>query len=185
MGRGAIERLSAPTGRLWENVAGRWGFLLEPLAVKCHFLGVPVYVSRDHYTRHLYRRRNPVCNAHVEKVRNVAFATAAAFSEETWRRHFRPWCVSRAGVDAGEVDRLAGKAREGVRRPWGIDDEEEFLMSIPDLEDEKESPIPIEKVVLAPPRDKMLRSARVRRKGASTTDGREVALAVEEEDGRS
>jgi hypothetical protein len=185
MGRGAIERLSAPTGRLWENVAGRWGFLLEPLAVKCHFLGVPVHVSRDDYTRHLYRRRNPVPDAHVEKVRNVAFATAAVFSEETWRRHFRPWCVTRAGVEEAEVDRLAAKAREGVRRPWGVDDEEEFLMSIPDLEEEKESPIRLEKIALAPPRDKMLRSARARRKGASTTDGPETVLAVEEGDGRS
>jgi hypothetical protein len=152
-----IERLSGPTGRLWETVAGRWGFLLEPMAIKCRFLGVPVYVSRDHFTRHLYRKTNPVKGIHADKTRNVAFATAALFSREVWEKHCRRWCITRAGVTESEIDELAAAGAEGVKRPWNAEAEEEFLMSLPRLEGEKTESVPAR-------RDKMIRGGRVTKK---------------------
>jgi len=163
-----IRALSAPTGRLWETVAGRWGFLLEPLAVKCRLLGIPVYVSRDHYTRHLYRKKNPVAGAHREKCRNIAFASAAVFSAATWEKHFAPWC--RARLSREEADSLAALARSGVELPWTVEEEEEFLMSIPDLEREKRQPQPLAKISLAPPADKMMRPGGVAKKGEAEED---------------
>ena len=170
-GARTIHALSTPTGRLWETVTGRWGFLLEPLAIKCRLLGVPVYVSRDHHTRHLYRTKNPVAGAHREKLRNIAFASAALFSRSTFERHFASWCRER--MPRAEVDSLAALARRGVELPWTRALEEEFLMSIPDIQSEKENPVPLSKISLAPPSDKMMRPSRVAKKNAETEEHRD------------
>lgn len=170
-GAETIRALSGPTGRLWETVAGRWGFLLEPLAIKCRLLGVPVYVSRDHYTRHFYRAKNPVAGAHREKLCNIAFAAAAVFTKCTFEKHFASWC--RARLPREEVDSLAALARCGVDLPWTRVQEEEFLMSIPDVESEKKTPLPLSKISLAPPSDKMMRPRRVARKDGETQEHRD------------
>ncbi|MCD6405858.1 MAG: glycosyltransferase family 2 protein [Planctomycetes bacterium] len=161
-----ISLLRGPTGRLWETVVGRWGFLLEPFSIKASLLGVPVYVARDHYTRHLYRSTNPLPKAHREKVKNIAFATASIFSRGTWEKYFRQWCVTRSGVTPDEVDQLAREAAQGVNLPWTPDVEEDLLESLPEMEEEKKSPVPLEKIILRPPKDKMVRSVSVRKKGA-------------------
>ncbi len=164
--RETIGILREPTGRLWETIVGRWGFLLEPFSAKCWLLGVPVYVSRDHYTRHLYRSTNPLKGAHREKVMNTAFGTASIFSEATWKKYFEHWCKTRGGVDRPEIDKLAAQARKGVVRPWTPEDEEDLLENLPEMEEEKKNPVPLEKIILRPPRDKMVRSVSVRKKGA-------------------
>ena len=164
--RETIEAMIKPTGRLWETVVGRWGFLLEPFSAKAWLLDIPVYVARDHYTRHMYRGANPLPGAHVHKVRNTAFGTASVFHPETWAKHFEPWCKTRGGVDKPEVDILAEQAREGVVRTWSIADEEALIMSMPDEPDEKVKgkAIPLDKILLKSRRDKRMRSRKARRK---------------------
>ena len=158
--------MKEPTGRLWETTVGRWGFLLEPFSFKAYFLGVPILVSRDGYTRHFYRTKNPVANAAVEKTRNTAFGAASVFSEQTFNKYFKHWCESRGGIMPGEIDRLAAEGRKGVKRSWTVEEEEELLQSIPEMEDEKDpdKAIPFEKMMLSR-RDKLMRSRKARNKG--------------------
>ncbi len=162
--KATVNRLMEPTGRLWETPVGLWGFLLAPFSAKAHLLDIPVYVSRDHYTRHLYRRANPCPTAGSAKVYNIAFGMASIFSEETLETYmfgktkFQQWCVSRGGVDGRIIMKHIKEARKGVKRPWTPEDEVKFLDSIPHLHDEKKGPeIPLEKIRLK--RDKMTRGS--------------------------
>ena len=151
--------LVSPTGRLWETVVGRWGFLMEALAIKCSLSGIPVYVARDVCTRHLYRKANPLRGAAHERSRNVAFATSALFSEGTWHRHFAAWC--RAQLPRGEADKLAAAARRTRCLPWSESAEEKLLTKIPDVERDI-SPCSPAQGANAPERpaaDKMMRQA--------------------------
>ena len=92
MSRETIEKLSAPTGRLWDDVAGRWGFSEQALAVKAFLLDIPVLVSRDLATHHHYKGTNPVPNANIETVKNACFSMAALLSEQTFNGRFRRYC---------------------------------------------------------------------------------------------
>jgi GT2 family glycosyltransferase len=121
MSRETARRLAAPTARLWDDVAGRWGFSEQALALKAYLLGVPVFVARDLATHHRYRSRNPVPSAGTEVWRNCCFATAALLGPETFDVRFRPYCEARLGAD--QVGALAGEARRGVHRPWTTDEE--------------------------------------------------------------
>ena len=163
--RETVDMLREPTGRLWETPIGRWGFLLEPFSAKAYFLGIPILVSRDGYTRHFYRTKNPLPRASIEKVRNVAFGTASIFSEATWKKYFEAWCKTRGGVIAPEIDGIAAKAREGVVRSWTVEEEEEFLQSVPQEPEEKvkAKAIPFSKMLL-PKRDKMMRARKASKK---------------------
>ena len=169
--RDTIEAMMKPTGRLWETVVGRWGFLLEPFSAKAWLLGIPVRVARDHYARHMYRGKNPCPQAHVHKVRNTAFGTASVFHPATWAKHFEPWCKTRGGVDRPEIDALAEQAREGVVRTWTVAEEEALIASMPDLIEEvgpdkrgTEKTITLEKILLRSRYDKMVRAEKARRK---------------------
>jgi len=170
-----IQRLKAPTGRLWETVVGRWGFLLEPFSLKCLLMNVPVYAARDIYTRHLYRSHNPMPRAHVEKVRNGAFGFASVLSPETFDGYKRTtdaptlhrWCISRGGIDKAEMETMIIRGREGVKRLWTPAAERALLDSFPILDDatgkREADPIPLEKIVLAK-RDKRQHAEKVSRK---------------------
>jgi len=114
MSRQTIEKLSAPTGRLWDDVAGRWGFSEQALAVKAFLLGIPTLVSRDLQTHHLYKESNPVPNAGIETWKNICYSMAALLSEETFDERFRPCCET---YIRDHVDRLAKQAR--ADRPGG------------------------------------------------------------------
>ncbi len=103
MGAETIRRLSAPTGRLWEDTAGRWGFSEEALSVKAFLLDVPILFARDVIFRHLYRDRNPLPDAGVERWRNVTRCTRVLFGREIFEARFRDLCVQVLGkrhVDA-------------------------------------------------------------------------------------
>ena len=150
-----VRKLKAPTGRLWETVVGRWGFLLEPFSLKCMLMGVPVYVSRDVFARHLYRSRNPIPRAHIEKVYNGAFGFASVLSEETFEtysneffRGFRKWCITRGNIDKRTAEKHIRDGRHGVVRPWTPELEREILDSLPrlDAKDGKHEakPVPVE-----------------------------------------
>jgi len=104
MSRDTIRRLMEPTGRLWEDVAGRWGFSEQALAVKAFLLDIPILVSRDLQTHHHYRAVNPVPNAGTEIWRNVCFAMAALLSPQTFKERFLRYCQIRLGEK--EADRL-------------------------------------------------------------------------------
>ena len=102
------ERLEAPTGQLWEDTAGRWGFSEQALAIKAFLLDVPVLQSRDLCAGHRYRSTNPVPDAAREVWRNVCRCTALLFGREAFDRRFRPWCDSH--LDRREVERIASEA---------------------------------------------------------------------------
>ena len=112
--RRTIERLTAPTGRLWDDVAGRWGFSEQALAVKAFLLDIPVLVSRDLATHHHYRNSNPVPNAGVEIWKNVCWSMAALLSEETFDLRFRDFCETRLGKE--ECSRIVAAARKDAAR---------------------------------------------------------------------
>ncbi len=128
MSRATIERLSAPTGRLWDDVAGRWGFSEEALAVKAFLLDVLVLVSRDLATHHHYANVNPLSgegvDVNAEVWKNRCFAMAALLSEETFERRFRTFCETRLGPKL--TAELINEARQDAQKylhPWSINDE--------------------------------------------------------------
>jgi len=110
MSRETIEKLMAPTGRLWDDVAGRWGFSEQALAVKAFLLDIPILVSRDLQTHHLYRSKNPVPHAAEEVWKNCCFSMAALLSKETFDRRFRRYCEIRLGKN--ETDTIYKEARK-------------------------------------------------------------------------
>lgn len=131
MSRETIERLSSLSGRLWETVFGSWGWLCEGMGLKCLLMGVPQYVSRDHFFRHFYRRSSPFPGMHIQKTVNVAGAASAMFHPEVFQEVFRPWCVSRKGVTEEMVNQAVEIGSANVVRTWSIEDEIKLLESFP------------------------------------------------------
>ncbi len=125
MSHRTIQKLREPTGRLWEDVAGRWGYSEEVLSLKAALLGIPILVSRDLVSRHLYRKENPVPGAGEQKWRNVSFALAALFSPETFDRLMRRCCEQH--LSGAVVNELVEKARASASRPWSREDEQRVL----------------------------------------------------------
>lgn len=115
MSRRTADHLEAATGRLWDDVAGRWGFSEQALAVKAFLLDIPVLVARDVVTRHLYRAANPVTSAGREKWRNVTHVTAILFGRRLFDRHFRPYCERH--LSPREVARIADAALGAAPAP--------------------------------------------------------------------
>jgi len=127
--RETVARLTAPTGRLWEDVAGRWGFSEQALAIKAFLLGVPVLLGRDLPTMHKYRSANPVQGAGSENMRNAAFALAALLSPQTFDLRFRDAC--RAHVGEKGLAALVRRARGGGHElPWSPQDEREMFLRL-------------------------------------------------------
>ncbi len=124
LSRDTVETLWRPSGRLWEDTAGRWGFSEQALAVKAFLLGVPVCVSRDHHVGHLYRSSNPVPDAARHVWRNVCRATALLLPPATFRERFLPWCRRRLPAD--EVRRLSHGLEPVPPAAWARDPEEIF-----------------------------------------------------------
>jgi len=116
-----VKALSAPTGRLWDDVVGRWGFSEQALAVKAFLLDIPVLVSRDLATHHHYRGTNPVPNAGAEVWKNACFSMASLLSERTFDERFGAYCEARLGPKV--VKDLVDKARVGRVGPVGLPDE--------------------------------------------------------------
>ena len=158
-----VRALSAPTGRLWETVVGRWGFLLEPFSLKCLLMNIPVYVSRDVWAGHLYRSANPCPRSHIEKVYNGAFGFASVLSEDTFENYtrekfggFHKWALTRGNIDKRTVDEKVLAGRVGVKRPWTPAREREILDSLPILDHEngkdEANPIALDAIMLPTPR---------------------------------
>jgi hypothetical protein len=102
---------------VWEDTAGLWGFSEQALSVKAFLLDIPIYASRDLYTRHLYRGTNPVQGAGRETWKNVTRCTSRLFPREMFERRFLPYCRKRLGDEAATyraepaevADRAAGR----------------------------------------------------------------------------
>ncbi len=101
------EALSEPTGQLWEDTAGRWGFSEQALAIKAWLMDVPVLQSRDLRAGHKYRGTNRIPGAAREVWKNVARSTRLLLGQEAYERYFRPWCRGRLGVEV-ERETVAG-----------------------------------------------------------------------------
>jgi len=123
--RTTADALAAATGHLWDDVAGRWGFSEQALAVKAFLLDVPVLVSRDVQIGHLYRESNPIPDATREVWRNICRAAAVIFPEHVFDERFGPCCERRLGAE--EARRIAGEARRNRPDPaWAREPEEVF-----------------------------------------------------------
>lgn len=137
--RETIEELRRPTGLLWESSLGCWGWLLEPMAFKATLMRVPVYVSRDYFTRHFYRASNPVKNVADDKLMNICYASGALFSPQNWQRFFERFCTTRAGFTKNQrAQALARRGHHTKReRCWGDDEESDLLEWCPDCDVEE------------------------------------------------
>ncbi|MFO7957218.1 MAG: glycosyltransferase family 2 protein [Candidatus Brocadiia bacterium] len=124
MSRPTANRLERATGRLWDDVAGRWGFSEQALAVKAFLLDIPILVARNAVTRHLYRDSNPVPNAARETWRNVTHVTATLFGRRLFEERFRAHCERH--LPRGEVDRIAERAFAAREPNWKRPPEEVF-----------------------------------------------------------
>jgi glycosyltransferase involved in cell wall biosynthesis len=94
--------LTEPTGAIWEDTAGRWGFSEQALSVKAFLMGVPVRFSRDVWLRHLYRDKNPLDGAGTDKWKNVARSMFVLLGEDLFNERFRAFCENRLGKQALE-----------------------------------------------------------------------------------
>ncbi len=121
IGAETARALEAPTGSLWEDTAGRWGFSEQALSVKAHLLGIPVLTNRDLALGHRYRDANPVPDAAREVWKNVARATALLFGRGIYEQRFAAWC--RAHVPADELSRILADATSRRPASWPVDPE--------------------------------------------------------------
>lgn len=112
MSRQTIEKLSKPTGRLWEDIAGEWGFSEEALSLKAAMLGVPILVSRDVVVKHLYRDACPCPDSTKQMWMNVVFALSMLWDEKTFRQLAHVPCADRLGAKV--VSAIAELARGDV-----------------------------------------------------------------------
>jgi hypothetical protein len=85
--------MEAPTGQLWEDTAGRWGFSEEALSLKAHLLGIPVLTNRGVVIAHKYRSANPIPDSSRECWKNIARATVVLFGQKLYQRRFEPICA--------------------------------------------------------------------------------------------
>ncbi|MCK4283138.1 MAG: glycosyltransferase family 2 protein, partial [Candidatus Brocadiae bacterium] len=114
MSRVTAEKLEAATGHLWDDIAGRWGFSEQVLAIKAFLMDIPIYFSRDVVFRHWYRcgkgerSKNPVPDAGRENWRNVCHGTATLFGRKVWEQRFKPWCRKWLGPE--ETRRISTEA---------------------------------------------------------------------------
>ena len=97
MSRDTIDRLSEPTGQLWEDTAGLWGHSEEALDVKAFLLDVPILASRDEWISHLFKKANPIAKAGKQKWRNITRAMGLLLPPEVFDLRFRAWCENRLG----------------------------------------------------------------------------------------
>jgi len=109
--RTLAERLCAPTGELWEDTAGRWGFSEQALSVKAFLMDVPILVSRDIFIRHLYRSKNKVPNAGRETWLNVAASMSALLEPETFRVRFKRYCLKHS-LSEKDIDKITAETQK-------------------------------------------------------------------------
>jgi len=133
----------------------------RPVLIETNAHEGPVYVGRDVYARHQYRKENPCPGSHVHKVYNVSFSLSSVFSERTYNNHFHQWCWTRGGIDRRKIEALEKQGRAGVNRPWTVEEEEELLKAIPKLDHpdgkHEKNPIPLKAIYLARERMRTIR----------------------------
>lgn len=118
MSRSTLKRLTAPRGRVWE-CSGVWGYNEQSLSIKCALLGIPILVSRDLFSLHLYRK-----DAHVPGQTRDWWNNRA----ETWQVLFRP--ETRGALDAIAAQHSSLTVADDIDRPWPVEREREFLAAL-------------------------------------------------------
>lgn len=111
--------LVEPTGALWEDTAGRWGFSEQALSVKAFLMDIPVRFSRDVWLRHLYRKSNPVQSAGAENWRNVTRSMFVLLGQQLFDERFRVFCEARIGKQAVE-EILKGVPQVDASLAWDV-----------------------------------------------------------------
>ena len=119
MSRSTLKRLTAPRGRVWE-CSGLWGYNEQSLDIKCALLGVPILVSRDLFSLHLYRLT----------------AAFAGQTRDAWNNRAEAWQVLFRPETRGELDAIAAvnhctvQVDGDIDRPWPVEREREFLVGL-------------------------------------------------------
>jgi len=114
LSRRSVEMLQAPTGTLWDDVAGRWGFSEQALAVKAFLLNIPVFVSGNLATHHKYRSVNPVPAAGRELWLNAQGSLRRVLSAATFNLRFRQFSMERTGQDVTGEGKAIDAEREAM-----------------------------------------------------------------------
>ncbi len=117
IGRQTAQELEAATGHLWDDVAGRWGFSEQGLALKAFLLDIPILVNPSVVAEHLYRNANPLPDASREVWRNVTQVTAALFGREHYERRFLPYTSAQLPE---EHARISADAFVSGPLPWKV-----------------------------------------------------------------
>jgi len=125
MSADTLDYLRGPTGCLWDNRAGPWGWQEESISIKAGLMGVQILTSDWWGTYHLYRPADPARVSGLAKNRNIAWGLALLFSEETYEKHFRKLAEALFG-EAGERE-IFNAATKAIDRPWGVGAEAAFL----------------------------------------------------------
>jgi glycosyltransferase involved in cell wall biosynthesis len=122
-----IHALMNPTGLLWDNAAGLWGYQEESLAIKCALLEIPMHVNQYWGATHLYRAANPTPNVGEEKRKNIIWCLSAYFHPDTFNAYFRERTQHWFGPDFVDECLLQNAA---VERTWTAGQEIAFIASL-------------------------------------------------------
>lgn len=126
MSRITAMELAGPTGLLWDNVAGVWGFSEQGLAIKAHLLGIPVLVARDIATKHKYRSANPAGDGAASEGywRNAAYCLALYLQPKTFATYAAE--ILHANMAGDSLARCVASTRGRCDKRWARDDETVF-----------------------------------------------------------
>jgi len=120
--------LAEPTGRIFDTHAGHYGCIEECLAIKAHFLAVPVFCYRGETHEHLFLV--PGKGGGTGRWENLVYVLALYFSPEVFEERFR--AGAEALLSAEAVDALCARADGKCRRTWTPADERAFLDALPE-----------------------------------------------------
>jgi hypothetical protein len=121
----AIDVLRQPTGALWDNVAGLWGYQEEGIAFKAILLGIPIYLLGVG-VEHAFSKAKGGLTEH--KIMNACLTLAEIFHPKIYSVHFQAIFEKMLG---GEKEGLIREIAEStITRSWSIEQEEALLWSV-------------------------------------------------------
>ena len=126
--RATASKLTLPTGQLWEDIAGRWGFSEQSLSVKAFLLDIPIYASRDLKVKHKFRSSCPTPNIYYHVHKNAAFSLGSLLSKECFEERFLPFLLPHFNGDKkkADLDRILASLPTTIRS-WDRAKEEKMF----------------------------------------------------------
>ena len=122
--------LASPTGMIFDTTAGLYGYVEEMLAIKAHFLHVPVFVYIADPHQHLFKTTSERPGMMLERRRNLVYCLALYFSAEFFEERFL--ATAETLLPPEEVARLRREAEGKCKRSWTVDAEHAFYDALPE-----------------------------------------------------